>query len=199
MRVIPIFLLMLAFLISGITLFNLGEQRAAADWIAVCLFPLLMITVYPVNYLLFKAYQSLTDTRFEFESLAQIVMSVFIFVIHLAISLHIIGFNVNVGLVIGILFGSFMMIVGYAFPKTKPNVLFGARTIWALKDDEVWRLTNHFAGKLTVYIGAALILCTLIFANSFALIISTLLFLLIILTIIIEIFSYKTYKKLYRE
>ena len=199
MRVIPLLLLIIAVLVSGITLSNIGEPLVASMWISLLVFHVLMIIVYPVNYLLFKAYHSLTDSRFEFESLAQIVVSALLFVIHLAISLYTLGINVNVGLVIGVLLGALMIIAGYALPKTKPNVLFGARTIWALKDDEVWRLTNKFAGKLFVYFGVVLIVCTLILANSFFLMITALLFILISVTIIIEVFSFKTYKNLHSK
>ncbi len=55
-------------------------------------------------------------------------------------------------LAIGILF----VLIGAVLGRIAPNGLVGIRTPWTLADDEVWRRTHHFTGRLMALGGVAL-------------------------------------------
>ncbi|MEY8751281.1 SdpI family protein [Alkalicoccobacillus gibsonii] len=194
MKFFPFYMAILTFISSGWIVASGNVSMTLSTWIGLLIFPFLIVLVYPINILLFKAYQNLTDHSFEYESAFQNLMSIFFVCLHVPILLSITGVNIQVGLVISISIGVLMIGIGTLLPNTKRNALFGARTKWSLKDDEVWKQTNQFAGKLFIWFGLLLMAVGFISIISIGLFASMLTLIFAILMIIIEIYSYKSYK-----
>ncbi|CAG9614055.1 Immunity protein SdpI [Bacillus rhizoplanae] len=61
-------------------------------------------------------------------------------------------------MIVGILF----LVIGNYLPQCKPNFFVGIRTPWTLSNEEVWRKTHRFSGKVFIVLG--IIMCLSIFA-----------------------------------
>ena len=83
--------------------------------------------------------------------------------------------------------------MGYIMPKVKRNHVFGLRTIWSIKNDEVWKKSQNFSGIAMIIggvitiIGSILLPKTIVFIFMFSI--------LIIITIISVLASYIIWKK----
>ncbi|MBR4308305.1 MAG: SdpI family protein [Oscillospiraceae bacterium] len=55
--------------------------------------------------------------------------------------------------------GLLSIIIGNYMPKLKHNAYMGIRTPWTMYNDENWRASHRFCGKLYVILGLAMILC----------------------------------------
>ncbi|QSW87845.1 SdpI family protein [Flavobacterium endoglycinae] len=62
-----------------------------------------------------------------------------------------------------VMIGALLMIFGNYFKVIRPNYFIGIRTPWTLKNEEVWKLTHVFAGKLWFIAGFLIILSSLVF------------------------------------
>lgn len=91
---------------------------------------------------------------------------------------------------IGILF----IILGNYFKVIQPNYFMGIRTPWTLENNEVWKSTHIFAGKLWFAGGLIMILGGLVFQDSnFSLFFISL---ILALVLIPSAYSYFEFKKL---
>ncbi len=89
--------------------------------------------------------------------------------------------------------GLLIACLGNYFPVLKPNYFIGIRTPWTLENDEVWRKTHQFAGKIW-FIGGLLMALSFLLPekNNF-----TVFFIISIIIFIIPIsYSYIEFKKL---
>jgi len=93
-----------------------------------------------------------------------------------------------------ILIGILFLILGNYFKVIQPNYFIGIRTPWTLENNEVWKATHVFAGKLWFIGGLAIVLGGLIFQNPvFVLVFISLVF---VLAIVPMVYSYVRYKEL---
>jgi uncharacterized membrane protein len=91
---------------------------------------------------------------------------------------------------VGILF----MILGNYFKVIQPNYFIGIRTPWTLENQEVWKATHIFAGKLWFIGGLLMILGGLVFHNfSFRIVFIAL---ILVLVLVPSAYSYFKFKKL---
>ncbi len=70
------------------------------------------------------------------------------------------GMSVNPLRFAGLLFGLLFMLIGNYLPKSRLNRTFGIRTKHTLANEENWRATHRFAGKLWFFCGVAALLCS---------------------------------------
>ncbi|MEK4565347.1 SdpI family protein [Alkalihalobacillus sp. FSL R5-0424] len=196
MKFFPVYMAFFTLISSGWLLASGNIPMTISTWIGLLVFPVLIIIMYPINTLIFKAYRGLTDNTFKYETAFQNLISIFLTTLHVPILLSIAGVNIQVGLVTGVSIGILMIGLGIMLPKTKRNVLFGARTKWSLKDDEVWRKTNQYAGKLFIWFGVIIMAIGFVSFISIGLFASMLTLVFAILMILIEIYSYKLYKSM---
>src|SRR5690606_5776008 len=91
---------------------------------------------------------------------------------------------------IGLLFAG----LGNYFKTIKPNYFIGIKTPWTLENEEVWKKTHLFGGKLWFIGGLLIFILSLIIPHDYSF------YLLMIVTIIISIvpiiYSYLEFKKL---
>ncbi|MGR3775680.1 SdpI family protein [Bacillus paramycoides] len=57
-------------------------------------------------------------------------------------------------IIVGLLF----IVMGNYLPQCKPNYFVGIKTPWTLSNEEVWRKTHRFSGKVFVILGVIMIL-----------------------------------------
>jgi uncharacterized membrane protein len=96
-----------------------------------------------------------------------------------------------------ILIGVLLMVLGNYFKVIQPNYFIGIRTPWTLENNEVWKLTHTFAGKLWFIGGLLIVLGGLIFENnSFSI---AFICLVIILAIVPMVYSFIKFKEIEKK
>lgn len=101
------------------------------------------------------------------------------------------GFEFDIGIVIGIVMGVLLIVMGNYMPKAKRNRTFGLKVKWTLANDDNWVATHRFAGKVMFIAG---IIC---FAISFLPVVAFFIsftVLIAAMTIIPIVYSYRFYK-----
>ncbi|KAF2330032.1 MAG: SdpI family protein [Flavobacterium nitrogenifigens] len=95
-----------------------------------------------------------------------------------------------------VLAGALFMILGNYFKVIRPNYFVGIKTPWTLENQEVWKTTHLFAGKLWFIAGLIIILGSLIFDSSiFAKVFLTIVFAIAIVPIAYSYLKYRSLKK----
>lgn len=90
--------------------------------------------------------------------------------------------------------GGFFVMLGNYFKTIKPNYFVGIRTPWTLENEDIWKTTHKFAGKLWVAGGLLIIISSFIFNGQTAL---TVFFIITgIITLIPIAHSYLQFKNL---
>ena len=90
--------------------------------------------------------------------------------------------------------GGFFVMLGNYFKTIKPNYFVGIRTPWTLENEDIWKTTHKFAGKLWVAGGLLIIISSFIFNEQTAL---TVFFIITgIITLIPIAHSYLQFKNL---
>ncbi len=72
------------------------------------------------------------------------------------------GYDINIGTIVGIFLGIIFIVLGNYLPKNKTNYTFGCRLPWTLDDPENWNYTNRIAGYCFVIGGVLTIIVTLL-------------------------------------
>lgn len=93
--------------------------------------------------------------------------------------------------------GALFMALGNYFKVIKPNYFIGIKTPWTLENEEVWKKTHTFAGKLWFIGGLLIILGSLIFESTFF--VKIFLAIVFCIAIIPICYSYLKYKNLKKE
>ncbi len=93
--------------------------------------------------------------------------------------------------------GGFFVMLGNYFKTIKPNYFVGIRTPWTLENEDIWKTTHKFAGKLWVAGGLLIIVSCFIFNEQTAL--TSFLIITGIITVIPIAHSYIQYKNLPKE
>lgn len=68
--------------------------------------------------------------------------------------------------ILSIVITVFFMIIGNFMPTIKQNGMLGLRIPWTLKNEQCWKITHRFCGKVSVYGGIAVSAALLIMAFS---------------------------------
>lgn len=93
-----------------------------------------------------------------------------------------------------VIIGFLLLVFGNYFKVVQPNYFIGIRTPWTLENQEVWKTTHVFAGKLWFAAGLLIILGSLFFESS----VFHKIFLVVVFTIVIVpvLYSYLKFKRL---
>ncbi|WP_002145175.1 SdpI family protein [Bacillus cereus] len=68
------------------------------------------------------------------------------------------GYDIPMNSTPYILVGLLFIVIGNYLPQCKPNYFVGIKTPWTLSNEEVWRKTHRFSGKVFVVLGVIMIL-----------------------------------------
>lgn len=98
--------------------------------------------------------------------------------------------------IILIIIGTFLTILGNFFPTLKPNYFIGIRTPWTLRNENNWKETHRFGGKLWFISGISIIIINLFIQQDIITIYSF--YTVIFISILPIIYSYYIYKKTYK-
>lgn len=96
-------------------------------------------------------------------------------------------------LVIGVL----LIIIGNIMPKATLNATFGLRTVWSMKNEEVWQKCQRFGGYFSIISGFLTILSG-IFLSGYAVLIFMIVLMLLVLVVCIA-GSHRIYKEWLRK
>ena len=75
------------------------------------------------------------------------------------------GFTLNIGLFVCLIFGIMFVVLGNYMPKVTRNRTMGVKIKWTLDSDENWAATHRFAGRVYFFGGFAVILAALLPMN----------------------------------
>ena len=98
-------------------------------------------------------------------SITWIATVVFLGSIHVTTVASALGSSLNFIMILGVLAGSFLIVIGNYLSKTRSTFFFGIRTPWTLSSELSWQKTHRLGGWLLVLHGVALIISGLI-ANA---------------------------------
>jgi len=89
----------------------------------------------------FKKFEDIYDD-------IKIIFVGFMFILNLIVILANLGYDIPIGIAVGGLVAVLLFYFGHIMPQFKRNYFIGIRTPWALTDDENWRKTHLFGGKV---------------------------------------------------
>ena len=95
-------------------------------------------------------------------------------------------------MVFGIL-GVMMLIIGNIMPKARRNSMIGLRTPWSMKNEEVWKKSQHFGGISFIVAGAVIVVISFLTKGRVCLTVS--LAVILLTALIGSWYSYRTAKK----
>ncbi len=61
--------------------------------------------------------------------------------------------------------GALFIIIGNIMPKAGRNSIFGLRTGWSMKNDDVWQRCQRFGGRSAILCGIMMIICGIAFSG----------------------------------
>lgn len=161
------------------------------ELIALHSMPFIMILIYALFRFIFRTSQDNISDNMK-EILIMITLLI-IFTIYITIISINLGYNLDMKIVVGLIFSFIQIITGYLMPKVKTNSIFGVRTEWTISDERVWDTTHRFTGMLFFLTGLLSIILIIIIPKyslfyGFSLV--------MIVSAIAIIHSYITYKKI---
>ena len=171
---------------------HFGNDNVANGWsskpFVVFAMPLLLLGLH--LFILFVTMndpkrKNISEKMFGFLIWFVPVLSVFIFSITYCNAL---GMNVNIGMAVNIIVGIIFLVIGNYLPKCKQNYTAGIRIPWTLNSTENWNRTHRLAGWLFMLGGI------LFFLNAF-LQWSGMFFVIIVIALLPEVYSFLLYKK----
>ena len=171
---------------------HFGSDNVANGWsskpFVVFAMPLLLLGLH--LFILFVTMndpkrKNISEKMFGFLIWFVPVLSVFIFSITYCNAL---GMNVNIGMAVNIIVGIVFLVIGNYLPKCKQNYTAGIRIPWTLNSTENWNRTHRLAGWLFMLGGI------LFFLNAF-LQWSGMFFVIIVIALLPEVYSFLLYKK----
>ena len=121
------------------------------------------------------------------------VLLIFFVLIHWATMLAALGYEINIGLFIGIVVGILFIVIGNYMGQIRHNYTFGIRTPWTLANEQVW-VKTHRLGKWVFIISGVLFIINGIVANTIVFIASIIY--LIGSLLYLTLYSYLEFRKL---
>lgn len=117
---------------------------------------------------------------------------VVLFIGNMAVITSGLGYNIFLHRVPELLVGILFLIVGNYLPQCKPSFFVGMRNPWTLSNEEVWRKTHRFSGKVFVALGLIMIVSIFVPADWRSYLMLAMILVAVILT---NLYSYVLYKK----
>ena len=129
---------------------------------------LLMIGVMVGTYILLNVVPKIDPKKENYnkfsKSFTMITYSVLVvlFIANIDVLATGLGYDLPINRFSGLLVGFLFLVIGNYLPQCKPNYFIGIRTPWTLSNEEVWRKTHRFSGKVFIVLG--IIMCGSVFA-----------------------------------
>jgi uncharacterized membrane protein len=168
-----------------------------SPFFAAFFFPALLIFLYIL--FLFLPYADPKKDRYkEFSGAYHIFKGMIIFImsaIYFIASLNGLSYNIPISLFVPSLIGLMFIVMGVLMPRIKPNWFMGIRTPWTMSNEEVWRKTHIFGGKIFIAAGIMLALIPFLPASFGAPALIALIIIMLFGTIGYSYFAYREEEK----
>ena len=103
------------------------------------------------------------------------------------------GYDLDVNVIMPLLFGAMFLIIGNLLPKMRQNYTLGIKLPWTLHNEENWNKTHRFSGK--VWVAGGIVILATAFLGSFWILLGV----LIVMVALPTIYSYCLHRKQVRE
>ena len=114
-------------------------------------------------YLLLKFIPALDPKKENFAqfgkvySIIRVAVALLMALIHVAILGTVLGFTIDMGMVVSLGVGSLLIVLGNFMGKIRPNWFVGVRTPWTLSSKKSWVKTHRMSGWLFILMGLAVV------------------------------------------
>ncbi|MGP4071670.1 SdpI family protein [Piscibacillus sp. B03] len=149
---------------------------------AILFMPVFMIINVLVSLMVLKKKETYQERRMIL-SVNHVVLLI-LFILHLLIVSWGLKIQYIMPHYIGVVVGGVLIILAINMQKTKPNMIYGLRTPWTLKDERVWEKSNHFAGQFLFVMALMIIGLSFVVADF----ISQIIMYLILLSVLVSVF-----------
>ncbi|WP_018782041.1 SdpI family protein [Bacillus sp. 95MFCvi2.1] len=149
-------------------------------------------------YVFLNVLQKIDPKKENYEKFSKALMMinnsllVFLFIGNIDIITNGLGYKLFINRVPELLVGILFLIIGNYLPQCKPNFFVGMRNPWTLSNEEVWRKTHRFSGKVFVALGLMMMVSIVVPAEWRSYMMLTMILIAVVLT---NGYSYILYKK----
>ncbi|PEY32463.1 hypothetical protein CN354_21215 [Bacillus cereus] len=149
-------------------------------------------------YVFLNVLQKIDPKKENYEKFSKALMMinnsllVVLFIGNIDIITNGLGYKLFINRVPELLVGILFLIIGNYLPQCKPNFFVGMRNPWTLSNEEVWRKTHRFSGKVFVALGLLMIVSIVVPANLRSYMMLAMILIAVVLT---NGYSYILYKK----
>ncbi|MED0968009.1 SdpI family protein [Bacillus paramycoides] len=125
---------------------------------------LLLLGVMIFTYVLLTVTPKMDPKKKNYEKFSRsyTIMNYSVLVVLFLVNMLVIGVGLGYDIPMNstpyILVGLLFIVIGNYLPQCKPNYFVGIKTPWTLSNEEVWRKTHRFSGKVFVILGVIMIL-----------------------------------------
>lgn len=157
-----------------------------------------MVGVMVGCYILLNVIQKIDPKKENYEKFSKALLIinngllVVLFIGNIDIITSGLGYNVFINRVPELLVGILFLIIGNYLPQCKPNFFVGMRNPWTLSNEEVWRKTHRFSGKVFVVLGLVMIVSIALPAEWRS---YMMLAIILVAVVVTNLYSYLLYKK----
>ncbi|WP_409293754.1 SdpI family protein [Peribacillus sp. SCS-26] len=102
------------------------------------------------------------------------------------------GFDFDMDNLVPLSVGLLLLVIGNYMPQFKPNYFVGIKTPWTLNNEDVWKRTHRFGGRVFIAGGLLLMLSTLL-PDSIEFLVLPVILLIALLPIL---YSYRIHRKM---
>ncbi|WP_243524971.1 SdpI family protein [Bacillus pseudomycoides] len=149
-------------------------------------------------YVFLNVLQKIDPKKENYEKFSKALMMinnsllVVLFIGNIDIITNGLGYKLFINRVPELLVGILFLIIGNYLPQCKPNFFVGMRNPWTLSNEEVWRKTHRFSGKVFVVLGLVMIVSIVVPADWRSYMMFAMILIAVVLT---NGYSYILYKK----
>ncbi|PHC35569.1 hypothetical protein COF01_18700 [Bacillus pseudomycoides] len=149
-------------------------------------------------YVFLNVLQKIDPKKENYEKFSKALMMinnsllVVLFIGNIDIITNGLGYKLFINRVPELLVGILFLIIGNYLPQCKPNFFVGMRNPWTLSNEEVWRKTHRFSGKVFVALGLMMMVSIVVPAEWRSYMMLTMILIAVVLT---NGYSYILYKK----
>ncbi|PEK68096.1 hypothetical protein COM55_20845 [Bacillus pseudomycoides] len=149
-------------------------------------------------YVFLNVLQKIDPKKENYEKFSKALMMinnsllVVLFIGNIDIITNGLGYKLFIKRIPELLVGILFLIIGNYLPQCKPNFFVGMRNPWTLSNEEVWRKTHRFSGKVFVILGLMMIVSIVVPASWRSYMMLTMILVAVVLT---NGYSYILYKK----
>ncbi|ARJ39336.1 hypothetical protein SporoP8_10905 [Sporosarcina ureae] len=199
--IFPSALILVSMIIGIISYPNLTEKLPihwGMDGVDFYIAKEIAIFIVPISMVIVLVSTSLSVNKKTKELSSKTILNVTNIALLLMLGIHVFiltqGLSVqyNNELFMGVLVGLISIILSNFMPVTKPNAVYGLRTPWTLKNEQVWKKSNRFAGRLLMIVGIFILSMSFILPHYIHIVILTSLLATAIVSVVM---SYGIYKK----